>query len=232
MATESYLAMRSEEFVSLGHSTSKLAWLDCCFSQSGPGLDQLPSTLPPNSLLILTDQIPFHCHDTILISEQLCQAVISMRCAGVLLDFEKPKQEELAILAVQLVSTLPCPVAVSELYAKDIDCPVFLSPCPHHVHLKDHIAAWTGREIWLDLARDAEMITVAPSGSVISSTPWIDDSSFEHSDQSLHCHYRIQIEAEKVHFILRRTKDDLIGLKQEAEKLRIHTCVGLYQEWQ
>lgn len=232
MATEVYLAMSSEEFVATEYLPSQTGWFDCCFSQSGPGLDCLPTTLPSESLLILTDRLPFQNHDSILIAEELRQTVTALNCAGVLLDFEKPEQKELFHLAQKLVASLPCPVAVSELYARELDCSVFLSPCPHHIPLSDHIAPWTGRKLWLDLARDAEVIEITSSGFVVSSVPQRDIQRKEHWDENLHCHYHIEISGNCVRFLLRRTKEDLIALLQEAKNLGIQNCVVLYQEWQ
>ena len=232
MATEVYLAMSSDEFATTVPLPAKAGWFDCSFSQSGTGLDCLPSTFPPESLLILTDRIPFGNHDPIRITEELYQTVTAMNCTGVLLDFENTEQTGLSRLTQKLATSLPCPVAVSERYARDIDCPVFLSPCPHHVPLSNHIAPWTGREIWLDLARDAEVIEITSSGTVVSALPWSDIQHNEHWDQRLHCHYHIETTGNCIRFMLRRTKEDLIALLQEAEKLGIRNCVGLYQEWQ
>ena len=231
MATEVYLAMSSEEIAVSEQLPARLGWIDCCFSQTKPGLDLLPPALPPDSLLILTDRLPFRGHDPSLIAEQLHQTAASLGCAAVLLDFETPEQESLATLAEKLVSTLPCPVSVSKLYAQNLDCPVFLPPCPHHIRLEEYISPWKGRVIWLDLARDAEVITVTSSGSLFSPISWFDTPYKEHTDQTLYCHYRIEISGDRIQFMLRRTREDLEGLMHQAETLGIQHFVGLYQEW-
>lgn len=230
MATEVYLAMKQEEIAVLECPPAKSGWMDCCFSQTTAGLDRLPSELPEDALLILTDRFPFREHNSILIAEQLHQAVTSLRCSGILLDFETPGKKELTALAEHLVSALPCPVAVSESYAGDMNCPVFLPPCPHHIPLKDYIASRSGREIWLDLARDAECIIITASGSVVSPCLWTDPVIQDHSDAVLHCHYRIETGDDYVRFILRRTHQDLESLAAEAIKLGVKKLVGLYQE--
>lgn len=230
MATARYLAMTGEEFAVLGHPPGKLGWMDCCFSQSDSGLEHLPPALPPDTLLILTDRVPFRGHDPSLISQQLQQTVADTDCSVVLLDFEKPGKKELFSLASMLTSSLSCPVVVSDVYAQAIDCPVFLSPCPHHIHLHDHIEPWKGREIWLDLAKDAESITVTAEGSVISPLPSSDLPEDGHRDEGLHCHYRAEVKANSVRFTLWRTADDLEALARAAEGLGIRTFVGLWQE--
>ena len=193
MATEVYLAMSSEEIAVSGQLPARLGWIDCCFSQATPGLDHLPPVLPPDSLLILTDRLPFRDHDPTLIAEQLHHTASSLGCSAVLLDFENPMQEALASLAAKLVSTLPCPVALSKLYAQNLDCPVFLPPCPHHIRLEEYISPWKSREIWLDLARDTEIITVTASGSDVSPAPWTGVSSPVHRDHKLCCHYHTEM---------------------------------------
>ena len=182
------------------------------------------------TLLIVTDRMPLGDHDHSLIAAQLGRAVEILGCSGVLLDFEEPGKNELAGLASVLTSALPCPVVVSDVYAQAIDCPVFLSPCPHHIHLSDHMAPWMGREIWLDLARDAETITVTAEGSVVSPLPGYDLPEGGHRDEDLHCHYWAEVKANSVRFTLWRTAADLEALARAAEGLGIRTFVGLWQE--
>lgn len=231
MATELYLAMSSDEFATTVSPPYKTGWFDCCFSLSGPGLDCLPTSLPTESLLILTDRFSFRNHDPNRITEELYQTVNTLTCSGVLLDFEKPEQKDLSYLARKLAASLPCPVAVSELYARDMDCPVFLSPCPHHLPLSNHIAPWIGRQIWLDLAQDTEVIEVTSSGTVVSVIPRSNIQYIEHGDPRLHCHYHIETAESCIRFTLRRTKEDLIALLQEAADLGVPNCISLYQEW-
>lgn len=231
MATEVYLAMTQSEFDVFPPDDTKMAWLSCHLSPSGAGLDGMPPALPSGSLLILTDEIPFQDHDPAEISAELYQVLTSMNYSGLLLDFQQPRNVSLAELAQQLSSALPCPVAVSEPYARDLDCPVFLSPCPHHVHLRDHISPWADRELWLDLATDAETITVTPSGSVVA--PLLDWNLPEdgYCEESLHCHYRIETGLDFVRFTLWRTRADLEALIQEGAELGIANFVGLWSEW-
>lgn len=230
MATHTYLAMTAAEFAAAAQLPPKAAWMACHFSPYGTGLTNLPSTLPPGSLLILNDRIPICGHDPQRIAQQLRQAAETLRCAGVLLDFQCPEQTALAALAAHLTSVLPCPVAVSDGYAKELDCPVFLSPCPHHTPLQEHIEAWQSRELWLDLAADAETITLTKEGAVILPLPLGEMPGEGHRDEGLHCHYRTETGEDFARFTLWRTREDLDSLAKEAEELGIRTLVGLYQE--
>lgn len=230
METVHYLAMTASEFAAASVLPPKTGWMACHFSPYGTGISNLPAFLPAGSLLILNDRIPISGHDIKRVCEQLTQAVSAMDCAGILLDFQRPGNSELEQLSAHLVSSLPCPVAISEEYAKGLDCPVFLSPCPHHTHLKEHTAPWQGRELWLDLAVDAETITLTKEGCTILPLPLGEIPEGGHWDEKLHCHYSIENTANSARFTLWRTKQDLEALAQEAEELGIHTLVGLYQE--
>ena len=222
MATERYLAMRLAEFDPNGEIPQKTAWMVCPFSPEWT----TPPALAPGSLLILTDeQIPVDAD-----WEQILQAVQAMDCGGVVLDFQKPKAEQTAAFAAQLTASLPCPVAVSEAYAAGLDCPVFLSPCPHHVPLQEHLAPWAGREIWLDLAVDAEIITLTAEGAVIAPVVPEESPPLCHREERLHCHYSIETGTDFARFTLCRTKEDVDNLQLAAEALGVHTFVGLRQE--
>jgi len=222
MATGRYLAMRWAEFAEENRIPEKYAWMVCPFSPEW----RTPPALPPGSLLILTDEKPPAEMD----QEQICQTVQAMDCAGVVLDFQKPKTKQTAAFATRLVSALPCPVAVSEGYAAELDCPVFLSPCPHHVPLQEHLAPWQGRELWLDLARDAETITLTKDGCSILPLPLGEIPEGGFADERLRCHYRAETGDDFARFTLWRTTEDVDALMEEAETLGIQTFVGLWQE--
>lgn len=229
MAIPLFLALTSAEFAAQA-LPPHTGWMACHFSPYGRGLSNLPPALPAGSLLILNDRIPMADHDPETIARQLIRTVEAMECSGVLLDFQRGGSEEVRHLAEYLVSALPCPVAVSEAYAKDLDSPVFLAPCPHHVPLADHLLPWKGRRLWLDLAVDAQTITLTGSGSRILPFPLGEVPEGGHEDASLHCHYAIETGPDSVRFTLWRTREDLAMLAAEAEGLGVETLVGLYCE--
>lgn len=231
MASVCYLAMTASEFATEQALPPNVAWMACHFSPYGTGLSNLPLSLPPGSLLILNDRIPICGHDAARIADQLAQAVETLGCRGILLDFQQPDSNELALLAAHLTASLPCTVAVSHGYAQELDCPVFLPPCPHHTSLQDHIAVWSNRELWLDLAVDAETITLTKNGAAILPLPLGVLPEGGHWDNKLHCHYSIENTPDSSRFTLWRTREDLENLAQEAEELGIKTLVGLFQEF-
>ena len=225
-----YLAMTAAEFAGPEDFPAKSAWMACHFSPYSTGLTNLPPALPPGSLLILNDRVPLWDHDPGRIAAQMGQTVKSLDCAGVLLDFQRPVTDEAMAMAEYLVSSLPCPVGVSESYGANLDCPVFLSPCPHHTPLAEHLAPWTGRAVWLDLAVDGETITLTKDGCVILPLPLGEIPEGGFGDESLHCHYRTETGDDFARFTLWRTREDLQALAREAEELGVKALVGLWQE--
>lgn len=230
MEIPSYLAMTASEFAGCPTLPSKCAWMACHFSPYGTGLTNLPASLPAGSILILNDRIPILGHDQRKIAEQLHMAIDAMNCAALLLDFQQQNVDKLQDLAALLTDVLPCPVAAPPCYTQNLTGPVFLPPCPHHIHLAEHVSPWHGREIWLDLARDASVLTLTKDGSRISFLPsdQIPDTGFE--DSGLHCHYKIETGEDLARFTLWRTMEDLSALVREADSLGVKALVGLYQE--
>lgn len=227
MGIPHYLAMTAAEF-SACMAQKDSAWMACHFSPCHSGLSNLPTELPPGSLLILDDSTPMESHDPETAKRQLEECVEEFQCAGVLLDFQRPGCDGARELAACLTEALPCPVAVSHLYAGELPCPVFLPPCPLHSSLESHLAPWAGRSAWLETALDIQIMTLTKDGCRICSGEENPEKGFE--DEKLHCHYKADILEDSVRFTLWRTREDLEDLLEEAEKLGVTCAVGLWQE--
>lgn len=230
MEIQTFLAMTAAEICQCPAISKKIGWMACHFSSSGPGLSNVPQNLPSGSLLILDDSTPLYGHDPQIIATQLRSCLENLDCQSLLLDFQQPKTEDAVLLVRHLIQSLPCPVAVSAGFAAEQDCPVFLPPLPHHVPLAAHIAPWQGRELWLELALDSEIITLTESGCTVTPLPSGELFVGGHPEKALHCHYRIELSDNAAKFTLWRTAEDLRELLAEAENLGISTAVGLYQE--
>ena len=227
MALPLYLAQTAAEMAGNPHSGNP-AWMACHFSSGGKGLSNLPEMLPAGAMLILDDSTPLDGHDPALIAAQLSEVITGQRCESLLLDFQRPLipgQQELAKL---LIASLPCPVGVSEAYARALACPVFLSPVPPDQRLSDHLTPWQGREIWLEAALDGLMLTLTESGC--SPEALYDFPEDGLAEDMLHCHYTVGTTAESAIFRLWRTRADLENLLKEAEARNITKAIGLWQE--
>lgn len=229
MAIDRYLAMTAAEIAAAPASPGKLGYMACHFSPYSTGLSNLPRYLPRDSILLLTDRTPIHSHDPGLIARQLSDTAERFRCRGILLDLQRPGETEAAELARCLISTLPCPVCVSQPYAEELDCPILLPPVPLNIPLAEYLCPWQGREIWLETAPDSLCITLTSDGVQYSSCGPLPTQG-PHHDSSIHCHYRIQVFRDEAVFTLRRTPEDLDALLQEAESLGVTLAIGLYQE--
>lgn len=223
-----YLAMTAAELHSCETLPEKIAWMACHFSPYGTGLTNLPTQLPENSLLILNDRTPIHSHDPNRIFDQLEQTLQKQKCSGLLLDFQWHCPQ--AVPIIKRLQALPCPLAVSEIYAKDVDCPVFLPPVPILTPVSEYLSPWKGREIWLEAALDGTKFTVTKDGSSQVPLHPADRPACPLEDGALHCHYSIEATRTKAEFTLRRTTADLNMLLAEAEKMGVTQTVGLYQE--
>ena len=225
-----FLAMTASEIQGKQSFPGRIGWMSCLFSPYGAGLSNLPRTLPEGSLLILSDYTPLQGHDPELITEQLRRCVDAFGCRGLLLDLQREYDTGLAYLCRQLTAALPCPVAATPAYARELDCGVFLPPAAPSDSLSGHLAPWQGREIWLEVSMDAERITLTEEGASSISLPRYHGFESGFQEETLHCHYRIATTEDSAVFTLWRTAGDLQALLEEAQQLGISGAVGLYQE--
>ncbi len=231
MGMAHYLAITAAELRHAETLPGKTAWMGCHFSPYGLALSNLPRELPEGSLLILDDITPIRGHDPVLIGEQLAERLHALDCSGVLLDLQRPGFPESAALAKYLSEVLPCPVAISELYAPGNDAAVFLPPVPCHLPLDEYLAPWQGREVWLEESLEGQGLTLTEDGCRISSLPRIEAPPEGFFDEKLRCHYTVQARGTEAAFTLWRTRADLSSLLKEAEILGVTHSIGLYQEF-
>lgn len=229
MAIVGFLAVTPRELGQWAEEGWHPAWMACHFSPYGRGLSNLPQTLPQGSLLLVDDQNPIQDHDRLLVSRQIQECTGAFSCAGVLLDFQRPGNSEAEAMVSFLERNLTCPLGVSALYGKGGKCAVCLPPPPCHVPLKEHLAPWQGREIWLELAGEGETIFLTKTGAKItpSCTP---PEKPPFREPVLHCRYTISTEESQARFTLWRTREDLEDLTREAETLGVTRTLGLWQE--
>jgi len=232
MAITPYLAITGAEFESVNSLPDKVAWMACHFSPYSAGLSNLPKQLPENAVIILNDMTPFYWHKKEVIAEQLSQCIDTFKCTAVLLDFQRPPNDEICALAENLLEVLPCPTIVSEVLASQFPCPVFLSPCPLHRPLEEHIEKWSSREIWLDVARETTEIELTERGAEYHTGTLDINQEESFHDDALYCRYSIACKPDSVNFTLWRTRDDFLEFLSHAEELGIQQFVGLYQELQ
>lgn len=227
MGIRCYLAMTAAEIHNCEQLPENLGWMACHFSSYGTGLSNLPQTLPPGAVIILNDRTPIHGHDPQQIKQQLSNLCQQLSPAGILLDLQRRESTETNELVTELTSGLPCPVGVSEAYAAYCESPVFLSPCPVYIPLEEHLAPWNEREIWLDIAPQAQTVTIDEMGSTPKDVAWTELSDPVFTDEALCCRYHMEVLEDRVLFHLQRDQEKLLAM---AEKLGVTCAVGLYQQ--
>lgn len=206
----------------------RLAYMACHFSPYSAGLSNMPQALPENSILLLDDSMPVQEHDPQVVTHQLQALVEQLSVQAVLLDFQGEKTLEITEMVSAILQALPCPVAVTEQYAKELSCPVFLAPPPLNMALPDYLAPWQDRRIYLEIAPQSVEFTVTETGCTCTPVHTTDNLPLQ--DKKLHCHYNVKVHTDKAVFTLQRTKEDLSALVNECYELGVCGAVGLYQE--
>ena len=145
MTIARYLAMTGAEMAGNAVFPDYAAWMACHFSPGGKGLSNLPKGLPPGYLLILDDSTPIQDHDPERIAAELGSCMERLQCTGLLLDFQRPGEEQARTLTEYLCQALPFPVVVSDSYADGLDCGVFVSPVPPDESMGMWLSRWSGQ---------------------------------------------------------------------------------------
>lgn len=225
-----FLAMTGAEFAFCEEKPKNIAWMACHFSPYGTGLSHMPQSLPPGSMLILNDRIPIHRHDPQRIALELTEKASQWECDSILLDFQRQNSVETAAVTEAVLQTATVPVGVSDGYAKEHDCPVFLPPPPLCEPLNAYLSAWQGREIWLEAALELTQITVTENSCTSLPLPYSPPEDAIFCDNSLCCSYRYTLRDNAATFTLWRTPHDLSDLLDHAAALGVVRSVGLYQQ--
>ena len=228
MFSNVYLAVTSREMENF--LPKKAAYLSCHFSPSGQGLSNLPRCLPENSLLLLDDSMPVCGHSPGVVIKQLRDLVKDFSVKAVLLDFQGEKTEQLQAMAQEILRSTPCPVAITDAYAKGFGCPVFLSPPPADRSLEKHISKWLKQGVYLEIAPCSVKMEVTETGCRKTALPSSVAGNLLLHHENLCCHYDVEVFPDRAVFTLDRTKDDLAALAEKAMKLGVLGTVGLYQE--
>lgn len=223
-----YLAVTGAELRGLDSRGRSLAWMACRFSQSGTGISGAPTSLPPKSILMLTDEIPAQDHEPGRIAAEMIQAAQALDCSRILLDFQRPNDPKTTEISAAIIKASPIPVGISALYAHQFDCPVLVSPSPIWHSLDHYIAPWHGREIWLEAILEDALVTVTDTGSQYSLCNAIGSYPLFH--EGLCVSYRTEVTANAIHFFLHRGKEELDKLLEKANAHDITTAIGLYQQ--
>lgn len=224
------LAMTPSEIDATGILPPHIAWMACHFCAFTEGISGIPETLPEGSMLILNDRESCAGHSPDLVAAQLLETVERFCCESVLLDFQRPWDPESDAMVKAIFQALPCPAAVTEHFAADLSCPIFLAPCPPHQPLRAYLQPWCGREIWLEAALCQEKIAVTKDGAVFTPIFPTQQLCGGFYDETLLCQYRTAVSSDRITFTLFDTHETLKAKLEQAHTLGVSRAVGLYQE--
>lgn len=221
MGSRWYLAMDGWEFANCTPLPAHVAWLGCTFSYRDGGVSGLPDRLPEGSVLIFSDLMEPDGYDPKKIAADL-----QGPWAGILLDLQRDLDYRPLLDAV--CARAGCPVAVTEMHAKDHDCAVFLSP-PLNIPLPDAAKPWQGRTLWADGAVGVQHFTVTETGCQVSDIIPPDQADYP-TETPAFCRMRQEVGADYVRFSLYRDVPLLEKWVALAHETGIETVISLYGE--
>ena len=179
-------------------------------------------------MLILNDRIPVHGHQPERIVRQLEAFIGQNPVTSLLLDLERPDNPLTQQIAAAICDALPCPVAVTEVYGKDLSCPVFLK-IPPYESVGHFCEKWEGRDLWLDAAMECARVRITEVGAeVLTAEAPADPLPYFH--EGLCAHYGMVLSDDHVTFTINRDRQDVVKLLEEAEKFGVTCSVGLWQQ--
>lgn len=232
-----YFAMNRQELERCRTAPPNTAWMACHFSQADAGLSNLPPALPPGSILILNDRVPWSGNDAALCTEQLLSTALRLQCAGLLLDFERVATPAVLHLAEVLQNAagqagIPCAAPASYLASGGtlFHPPALCCAAP------GSLAPKSETPVWLDLTPTGCCVTVTENGaSVAPANPELLAQSAGQApifrDCVRHCHYYSRVEGHAVQFFLYETPGDCMEKCQSSDTTHIALAVALYQEF-
>ena len=224
-----YLAMTAAEFYAASPLPSHPAWMACHFSPYGQGLSNFPQRFLEDEMLILNDRIPVADHSADRISGELRELVEQFRIDRLLLDLQRPGNDQTKQIVKHIASTLPCSIGISHHYAL-AGCPVFVPPGAIDTSMEQYLYRWKGYEIWIEMTTEPLCLEINHSGCTEANWDITSDKP-EHWDDNLCCHYRISTTTDRAQFLLYRTPEDIQKFADSLSPLGVVCGVGLYQEF-
>ena len=224
-----YMAFVAAESEAILRYKGKAAWLGYHLSAFDSGITPRPSFLDSCHMLVLTDETPLLHHDPQKVTSEICAEAKSLGCEKILLDFQRPPTEKSLVLAKSILRSAPCAVGITECYANDTDCSVFLPSPPLWTPLQETIAPWKGRDIWLEIFPEDGCITITKKGGNYSPSAPLENYPF--CDNALCLSYSTEQYAQQVKVHLHRGITEMKAFLHLADSLGISAAIGLYQQF-
>lgn len=221
-----YLAMAPKDIEKNNALPPKIAWMSVRFDKDGDGLVNFPTENFDSCILILDDHVAYNRHNNEKIFRQLQDHIQEKKYEGLLLDFQRPKDKNLHLLARMLEKELPIKVAVTPHYSTDQSI-VFLPPLPPAESIESYLNPWGSHEIWLDMTTQVRSICVTNEGIKECTKQ---ESAFPFFDKELCTHYAINIGTEKTVFSFLRTPEDCMSILNKADAYNVCAAFSIFYE--
>ncbi len=235
MSIPMFLALTAEEFSQNPSLPCRPAWMSVHFSSKGPGLSNLPPQLPPGSMIILDDHIPWKDHSIESICKDLTEALLRAGVYGLLLDFERQPTEETTLLAravTECCKELGVTLGAPANYIFDEDTALFVSPLPCNIPAE---SLKSQRKLWLDISPVCHCIKMSKDKAWESPATYPPRSKTEkheiHWDDTLLCSYFTESDDDTLKITLFRDTEDAWRLLKRLDPARVQLALGLWRDF-
>ncbi len=236
MSIPLFLAITPAEFAHLPELPNPLAWMSVRLSLTSPGLSNVPSQLPPGSLIIFDDKTPWSGHSVELVCKEMTTLLLNTKAYGLLLDFERAPTPETILLVKalsQCCKEIGIPLAAPEGYGGDESVAVFTSPFP--CWKKPTETSNDHRALWLDASPTAHALRITQDHAVGIALPYPPETPPEedqiHWDESLHCAYWTDFDGDGLVITMYRTPEKTTELLAELPSSPFRLAVGVWREY-
>lgn len=234
MSIPLYLAMTAAEFSNCARLPAFPAWMAVHFSPSGPGLSNCPASLPPGSLLILDDQLPWNGHREAEIFPRIAELLERNRACGLLLDFERAPMGQTLSLAEGLARRCMDGgwlVGMPPAYLGQSEAAVFLPPPPCYEAHPEVLRQWEGRPVWLEASPTAFTGAVTRAGVRLAPMdgPVPADGSF--FSPALRCRYAAAPEPDGIRLTLFDTPETILEKLAGWQAQGVSLAVGGWRDF-
>lgn len=220
MGSIQYPVVTAEDFSCFPPGEQPIAWLGMHFSPQDSSITAVPSSLPPNSILILDDRVPppeQGCGKLLL---QLESIIGRLSPEGVYLDFQRPGLSSSRRFSEAFRERFPALTAVSHYYADKSSPIVVLPPPPLYQDLQKFIEPWQGHTVWVEQAPTEWKLTVTEKGMKPLETA-ISAHSHGNYCPVLCSYYSIQTSTDRAVFTLWTTEESLRSQSQLLQALGV-----------
>ncbi len=233
MSIPLYLAMTAADFFRCEEIPPHIAWMSLHFSPAGPGLSNLPGVLPPGSMVILDDQIPWNGHSHQQVCKELRGLLQTRKIRSLLLDFERPPRLETMALSQMILSLcqeIGCSVGLPKPYRTSGEGALFLPPHPCH-RTPDKLSA-EAEEIWLEVAPVGFTADILHDGVHLEDSPPLPLPGVPvFMSPALCCCYTSMPASQGIRVRLFDTKKTIQAKSIIWEQLGVTRLIGLYRLW-